>query len=86
MSGYMVTAGMEPENHCHEEGLYGGWEQNPSEITCEKNYCSMPRPDLEGVWFFGCTDEKNQKRGIITENGSCELRCLPGKIETNDNL
>ena len=23
-------------------------------------------------------DEENQKHGIITEGGSCELRCLPG--------
>jgi hypothetical protein len=51
----MVTPGMLPENNCIEEGLFGGWEQNPKEITCQKNYCPMPSPESDGIWFFGCT-------------------------------
>lgn len=74
----MVTPGLTPDNYCHEKGLYGGWEQNPKELTCQKNYCPMPRPAIDGIWFFGCTDEESQKKGIITEGGSCELRCKPG--------
>jgi len=67
MEGYMVTPGYEPINNCDEDGLFGGWSDDPAEISCQKNYCTFPKPDSEGVWFFGCTDEKNQNMGIITE-------------------
>ena len=76
--GYMITPGYTPDNYCQEEGIYGGWTQDPKELTCQKNYCTLPRPENEGIWFFGCTDEESQKMGIITEGGSCELRCMPG--------
>ena len=82
----MVTPGMFPENECREDGLYGGWVQNPKELTCQKNYCPLPQPPLDGIWFFGCTDEENQKKGIITEGGSCELRCKPGHQRVTPQL
>ena len=69
----MVTPGYEPINHCDEDGMFGGWSDDPAEISCQKNYCTFPKPESEGIWFFGCTDEKNQNMGIITE-GKKEIR------------
>ena len=69
-----------------EDGEFDGWTHDPHKLTCVREYCEMPSPPDEGLWFFGCTDEKNHKEGVISSGGMCELKCLPGYERVSPQL
>ena len=50
MIGHMVTPNMNSTNACDEDGPYGGWSQDPSKLTCVKEYCPLPMPPSDGLW------------------------------------
>ena len=69
-----------------EDGEFDGWTHDPHKLTCVREYCEMPSPPDKGLWFFGCTDEKNHKEGVISSGGMCELKCLPGYERVSPQL
>jgi len=86
MLGHMITATFNETTYCEENGAFGGWTQDPDKLRCVREYCPMPLPPSDGLWFFGCTDEDNHASGVITSGGMCEIKCLPGYERVSPQL